>query len=416
MKKICIIGQGYIGIPTAFILAEKNFDIIGVDKDKKKISLLSQGILPFHEKEFSIFSKKIFEKGNYKTSEKVVSADVFIICVPTPFTKEKKCDFKYIISALEDIVPVLSKGNLVILESTVPPKTCEEIVIPLLEKSGLKAKEDFSVSHAPERILPGNILNEIINNDRIIGGIDEKSTQLTYEIYKSFCKGKILLTDATTAEMSKVTENAFRDVNIAFANELALICESLKINTYDIIEMANHHPRVNILSPGPGVGGHCIPIDPWFIVEKAPDLSKLIRQARIVNDEMPKVIARKIQKIVKKIKNPIVTIIGVAYKANVDDSRESPSYFIAQHLFNSSISVNFYDPLVNSFKFELSSLENAFKQSDCIVYAVNHSLFNDLDPNHIGLMMRNKNLLFCGNFGNPKKWEKSGFKIQVFGI
>jgi UDP-N-acetyl-D-mannosaminuronic acid dehydrogenase len=415
-KKICIIGQGYIGIPTAMILSEHDFTVVGVDKDSNKIDLLNQKKLPFHESEFTEFSKKVFENGNYSVSTEVVPADVFIICVPTPFNLHKACDYDYVESATESIVPVLKKGDLVILESTVPPKTCEDVLIPILETSGLKALVDFHVSHAPERLLPGNILHEIIHNDRIIGGVDEKSTRMTFEIYKTFSKGKILKTDAKTAEMCKLMENTFRDVNIALANEFALICEKLHINTYDAIEMANYHPRVSILNPGPGVGGHCIPIDPWFIVEKAPETAKLIRQARLINDAMPNRVADSILEILKTYENPIVTLLGVAYKPDVDDARESPSKYIVEALINKNVAVKVCDPLIKKFNYPLLPIEESLKDSDCIIYVVNHKNFKDLDPTMAASLMRSKNIFISGNFSSTEKWDKAGFNVKVLGI
>jgi len=392
MKRICVIGQGYIGIPTAMVLANEGFEVIGVDKDLKKIEILKQKKIPFHEKEFNEYSKKIFKEKQFTVSTNVVPADIFIICVPTPFTQDKKCDYLYVKDATKSIVPVLKKGNLVILESTVP------------------------FSHAPERLLPGNILYEIIHNDRIIGGIDEKSTQMTFDIYKTFSKGKIFLTDAKTAEMCKLMENTYRDVNIALANEFALICKSLEINTYEAIDLANQHPRVNILNPGPGVGGHCIPIDPWFIVEKAPILAKIIHKARDINDKMPTYVVQEVLKMLDGIKNPVVTILGVAYKPNVDDARETPSKYIIEDLEERGIKIKITDPLVKHFSYPLLSIEESIKDSDCIIYVVNHKLFQEIDPLQIDHLMRTKQIYICGNYENIQKWKDAKFTVKILGI
>jgi UDP-N-acetyl-D-mannosaminuronic acid dehydrogenase len=416
MKRICVIGQGYIGIPTAMVLANEGFKVVGVDKDLKKIEILKQKKIPFHEKEFNEYSQKIFKEKQFIASTNVVPADVFIICVPTPFTQDKKCDYRYVKDATQSIVPVLKKGNLIILESTVPSGTCEDILIPILEQSGLNARDDFFVSHAPERLLPGNILHEIIHNDRIIGGIDEKSTQMTFDIYKTFCKGKIFLTNAKTAEMCKLMENTYRDVNIALANEFALICKSLNINTYEAIDLANQHPRVNILNPGPGVGGHCIPIDPWFIVEKAPILAKIIHEARDINDKMPTFVVQEVLKMLDGIKNPSVTILGVAYKPNVDDARETPSRYIIEDLEEKGIKIKITDPLVKHFAYPLLSTEESVKDSDCIIYVVDHKLFQKIDPTQIEHLMRTKQIFICGNYGNIKKWKDAKFTVKILGI
>jgi UDP-N-acetyl-D-mannosaminuronic acid dehydrogenase len=415
MKRICVIGQGYIGIPTAMVLADQHFEVIGVDNDPKKIELLQNKKLPFHEAEFSEFAERVFKDKYYTFSTQVVSADVFLICVPTPFKPDKSCNFTYVNGAAESIAPVLKKGNLVILESTVPPKTCEEVLIPILNKSGLKPGDDYYVSHAPERLIPGNMLHEIIHNDRIIGGINEKSTKMTVELYRSFSKGQILETDAVTAEMCKLMENTYRDINIALANEFALICERLKINTYKAIEMANHHPRVNILTPGPGVGGHCIPKDPWYIYAKAPDLCRLIVQSRNINDEMPKIVANKVKEMIKGIKNPVVTILGVAYKQDVDDSRESPSEFIMEELKKDGITVRFCDPLVKFFGHSLIPLDESIKGSDCIIYAVNHSIFKEIDASLAAKSMRTKKIFIAGEFGDLNKWLNEKFDVHVLG-
>ena len=411
--KICVIGQGYIGIPTGMILAKKGFEVVGYDKDNKKIELLSHGKLPFHEAEFTKFSEEIFNRGNFHVSNKIEPADVYIICVPTPFTPNKKCDFKYIDLALIDIKTVIKNGDLVILESTVPPSTCKDHLVPILEEDGSKVGEDFFVSHAPERLLPGDILNEIINNDRIIGGLSQKSTEKTYQIYKKFCKGKILLTDATTAEMTKCIENTFRDVNIALANELTKICENLNINPYNVIELANHHPRVNILHPGPGVGGHCIPIDPWFIVEKDPVNAKLISQARRINDNMPDYVVSKVETLVCGIDRPKIAILGVSYKPNVDDPRESPSLKIIRRGEAKGWRFTTYDPLIKRF---LSDFETVFLDANCIIYAVNHNVFYDMDLSKIAKRVKHKKIFICGDFGNQKAWKKEGFKVSVLGL
>jgi len=416
MKNICVIGLGYIGIPTALVFAANNFTIWGVDVDKTKVDSINNKIIPFHETEVDTFSKPIFQNNIFTAGISVRKADVFIICVSTPLKENKnECDLRYVQAATESIVPCLQKDNLVILESTVPPRTCEDLVIPILEKSGLKVTKDFYFAHCPERLLPGNIIYEIIYNDRIIGGIDKKSTDLAFELYSSFVKGSIFKTNTRTAEMCKLMENTYRDVNIALANELLLICEKLDINIYEAINIANKHPRVKILQPGPGVGGHCLPKDPWLIYEMAPEISKLLKTARLINKNMPNEVVKNIIKIDEKSTLRKISLWGVSYKGNVDDPRDSPSYDIFSKLVEHGFTVSVFDPIVNNGNLKLDNLENSVTNADLILIITDHDVFNNQDLFKIRKKM-NKLIVFdTRNFIFEDKWKVAGFKIYKFG-
>lgn len=392
MKKVCVIGLGYIGLPTATVLAHNGFEVHGVDINEKAVELINNGQVHIYEPDLDIMVKKAVESGNLKASAIPEKADVFIIAVPTPFKENHKPDLTYVEQATRSISPYLEPGNIVILESTSPVGTTEKVAEWILEeREDLSIDENHEnrifVSHCPERVLPGKILKELIENDRIIGGINEESTKRTVEFYKHFVKGKILETNARTAELSKLAENAFRDVNIAFANELSMICDELNINVWELINLANHHPRVNILQPGPGVGGHCIAVDPWFIVDAAPETAKLIRTARMVNDSKPDFVIEKIKEATKSLQNPTIACLGLAFKANVDDLRESPAVKIVKELsaiYDQTIYVA--EPHIEELPKDLLELnvqlvktEDAIEKADVVVLLVDHDYFKVID-------------------------------------
>ncbi len=381
MKRICVIGLGYIGLPTASILSSKGFKVVGVDINGKLVEELNQLNIDLLELGLADLANSAIESGKLVAKGSPEKADVFMICVPTPLTDENKADLTHIKNAAERVLPYLRKGNLVILESTVPTGTTEGILKPILEESGLKVGSELYLSYCPERVLPGNILKELIENDRIIGGVNPESTELAKEVYQSFVEGEIYLTDTTTAEMVKLIENSFRDVNIAFANELSKICDKLSLNIWKVIELANKHPRVNILKPGPGVGGHCIAVDPFFIVEKAPNKARIIKTARCVNDSMPDYIVEKVEKAVKeaKIKSPIIACLGITYKAGTGDLRQSPALRIVRRLREKGLTVRACDPYVKDFaEFPLLSLEETANGADCLVLLVDHKEFKEI--------------------------------------
>ncbi|MBF0409615.1 MAG: UDP-N-acetyl-D-mannosamine dehydrogenase [Candidatus Riflebacteria bacterium] len=380
-SKICIMGLGYIGLPTASILANRGYDVLGVDVKPEIVKIINDGGVHIVEPDLDILVRAATNSGKLKASLKPEKSDVFMICVPTPFKEGHKPDMKYVEESTHAIVPFLEKGNLVVLESTSPAGTCEKIIRPIIEKAGWKVDDEILLAHCPERVLPGHILKECIENDRVIGGVSPRSSQKAKELYASFVKGEIFLTDCTTAEMAKLTENSFRDVNIAFANELANICEKMEINVWELIKLANRHPRVKILNPGPGVGGHCIAVDPWFIVDSCPEEAKIIRTAREVNDARPVKILERIAAAAEKFKKPVIGLMGLAFKADIDDLRESPAVHIAREVIKMNIGeILVCEPYVKSSKeFNLHSISETIRRSDILVLLVDHVQFKQLD-------------------------------------
>lgn len=414
--KICVLGLGYIGLPTASILASNGYKVAGVDVNENIVNKINRGNIHIEEPGLKTLVMSAINSGNLIAYKEPQNADVFIIAVPTPINEDKTADLSYIQNAAESLIGILKKGDTVILESTSPPGTTEEFLVPILEKSGLKIGEELYLAHCPERVLPGKIIKELIQNNRIIGGINTESALKAKELYKTFVEGEIKLTTATTAEMAKVMENTFRDVNIALANELAKICDQINISSWEVIELANLHPRVNLHKPGPGVGGHCISVDPWFLINKFNNITGLIKQARHINDSMPYYTIELIKDAVKEIKNPNVTILGVSYKADVDDCREAPSEIIIEELKKESdIEIRIYDPHVKDYKWELSNFENAFRDTDCIVVAVDHTEFKYIDPECISKIIRNKLVIDTKNTLDQNKWETNGFRYILLG-
>lgn len=378
MKSVCILGLGYIGLPTAALTSSKGLRVIGVDINPDIVEKLSAGRVHFEEPDLDGLVAKAVRDGLLTAQLTPSQADVYIIAVPTPVTEDKKADLSAVVNATRSIVAYITKGSLVILESTVPPGTTEDVVRPILEESGLRAGEDFFLAFCPERVLPGKIVAELVSNDRVIGGLDEASAKKAAEYYRKFVRGDLFLTNLKTAETVKLIENSFRDVNIAFANEISLIADELGIDAWEVINLANKHPRVNILNPGPGVGGHCIAVDPWFLVEKMPEISLLITSARKRNDSMPDHIVSKIESVVKP--GARVACLGAAYKANVGDTRESPAIEIIEKLQHKGYEVYVVDPHVASLNGEsLTTLDEALEKADCLVLLVDHSEFKSLD-------------------------------------
>ncbi len=386
--KITVIGLGYIGFPTAVLFASKGFKVFGYDKNREIIEKLSLGELHVVEPKLEQLFKDALNKGFFRPVNEIVKSDVYIICVPTPFKtigNEKKSDLKYVYEATLEVSKVIEKNNLVVLESTVPPGTTADIASIIENKTGLKAGKDFYISHSPERVLPGKIVEELKRNSRIIGADDEYSASLTKNLYFQIVESEIYITDTKTAELCKLAENAFRDLNIAFANELSIISNNLGIDHRELIRLANKHPRVNILNPGVGVGGHCLAVDPWFIVEKDPENAILIRTAREVNEYKTKWLSDKIDEIIKsRIQNRkvVVGILGLTYKPNVNDVRESPSIKLANYLIDKGYEVLAHDPLVkdNLVKnVKNIDLEELMKKSDAIVITVAHNVFSDIE-------------------------------------
>ena len=410
MKNICILGMGYIGMPTACMLANNGYSVLGIDINNEIIEKLRNGKVHIDEPDLEEIFLKAFGNKKLRVSTNVEKSDVYIIAVPTPLNNHNKADLSYVTSATNMIKDYVSKGCLVILESTSPPGTTRNIVGDIIYKAGkLKAGEDYYLSFCPERVLPGKIVYELVNNDRVIGGINEESAKTAEEIYRSFVKGKTYLTSLEIAEFVKLAENTYRDINIAFSNELAIICEKYGIDVWEIIKFANMHPRVNILNPGPGVGGHCIPIDPWFILENIKMKNTIIEKARDINNRTPFRMAEEVIDILKKYKNPKVTMFGVSYKENVGDIRESPAITICSELTKKGINVAVYDPLVSDFKYLLAGLEDSLKDSDMLLLFVGHDEFRKVNLQKVKGLMRNKNIFDTRNFFDKKVVAECGF-------
>ena len=318
----------------------------------------------------------------------------------------------FVKAAAEEITPYLRKGNLVILESTSPIGTVDDLICPIIAGSGLEIGSELFVGHSPERVIPGKILYELVHNSRIAGGINQESAQRIADLYRTFVEGEIYLTNARTAELCKLAENTFRDINIAYANELALICEKSGINVWEAISLCNNHPRVNIHQPGPGVGGHCIAVDPWFIVEKQPDTAKLIHQARLINDNMPTIVAQKIINLTQGQDKPQVTILGVTYKPNVDDMRESPILTLISHLKTTNIQVIAQDPFAKGYQ---GDPYQAAAGSDLLVLGVDHNIYRDLDLKRLAQAMRTAKLLDTRNFFDRQTTAAAGFEYHLLG-
>lgn len=415
MNRVCVLGLGYIGLPTASILATHGFTVIGVDVNERVIARLKEGEPHIQEPGLRTIVEAAVKSGNLILRTKPEEADAFIIAVPTPVTPEKKADLSFVKAAAESIVPVLRPGNLVVLESTCPPGTAENFLVPILARSGMRIGQEVFVAYCPERVLPGKILKEIVENDRVIGGINPESAAKAKELYGAFVEGKLFLTDATTAEMVKLIENTYRDVNIALANELAIVCEELGINAWEVIELANRHPRVNLHHPGPGVGGHCLPVDPWFVVEKFPTQARLIRLSRKINDRQPHRVFELVTEMTRNIPGPKVAILGVTYKGNVDDVRESPATVLIGLLKERGYSVAAHDPYVEEFEYELVTIEEAFRGADCAVVMADHDQYRYLDPNSLGRLMRNRQVLDTRRVLNATAWRNAGFRVKVLG-
>lgn len=379
-ESICVMGLGYIGLPTASLLATKGFNVTGIDVSKKVVDTINAGEIHIVEPDLDILVKSAVNSGNLSASLEPVEADVFIIAVPTPFKGNKVPDLSYIEAATRKISPFVKPGNLVILESTSPVGTTDEVVAAILRDEGHQVGNEIFVAHCPERVLPGRILIELVENDRVVGGIDETSTAVAVQFYERFVRGEVLATTAKTAEMVKLTENSSRDVQIAFANELSMICETESINTWEVIELANRHPRVNILQPGPGVGGHCIAVDPWFIVDRSPQHSRLIRTAREVNDLKPHWVVDRVTACAEKFKHPVIACLGLAFKADVDDLRESPAFDIVKELEEKKIGkLLVCEPnLASHDDFELVPRDQAIAEADIILLLVDHKPFKKL--------------------------------------
>jgi len=410
LSKISVIGLGYIGLPTAAVFASRKVKVIGVDVNQHAVDTINKGQIHIIEPDLDIVVHAAVTEGYLRATTKPESADAFLIAVPTPFkdgpTGSHHPDMDYIEAAAKSIAPVLKKGDIVILESTSPVGATEQMAAWLAESrpdltfpQTHSETSDIRVAHCPERVLPGQVLRELVHNDRVIGGMTPKCSDLASRLYKIFVKGECIITNARTAEMCKLTENSFRDVNIAFANELSIICDKLDINVWELIKLANLHPRVDILKPGPGVGGHCIAVDPWFIVSASPEEAKLIRTARNVNDSKPEWVIEKVKAAIAthlqltpsmRMQDITIACLGLAFKQDIDDLRESPALEITNHLADLNMCrVWAVEPNINQYpkvlheSVDLKSINEACSSADIILILVDHREFLEIKWNEI---------------------------------
>lgn len=395
-RTVCTLGLGYIGLPTASLLATKGFQVLGVDVDHRVVDIIGAGEIHFEEPDLDVLVRSAVQSGQLRVAGQPAPADVFILAVPTPFQEGHRPDLSFVKAAVQGIAPEVESGNLVILESTSPVGTTRQVarwlqearpdltVAPQGEVNS--SSEAVYVAHCPERVLPGNILQELVDNDRLVGGVDQASALHAASFYRSFVNGRVYATDCKTAEMAKLTENAFRDVNIAFANELSLICHRLGIDVWELIELSNHHPRVNILQPGPGVGGHCIAVDPWFIIDSAPAEARLIRTARQVNLAKQRHVVEEVVRLAGCAEAPVISCLGLAYKADVGDLRESPAVGIVSDLLQQDVGrLLVVEPHLDALpaslehpRCELVDLSTALKRAQICVLLVDHRQFKTI--------------------------------------
>lgn len=398
ISRISVIGLGYIGLPTAAVFADAGVEVIGTDVNEDAVRSINAGEPHIVEPDLDVLLRRVVESGKLRATTGVEEADGFIVAVPTPFKGDYEPDLKYIEAASKAIAPKLKRGDLIILESTSPVGATEKMAdwlaaerpdLTFPQQAG--EESDIRVAHCPERVLPGKILIEVIENSRVVGGMTPKCAQAAVDLYKIVVKGECIVTTARTAEMAKLTENAFRDVNIAFANELSLICDRLDIDVWELIKMANLHPRVSILQPGPGVGGHCIAVDPWFIVDSAPEEARLIRTARTVNDGKPDWVIEQVMAKAAKLKDPVIACFGLAFKPDVDDLRESPALEITRRLGAAGgARILAVEPHVHALPSALSDhgvtftdFDAALEQADICVLLVDHSTFKAVDRSRL---------------------------------
>lgn len=421
-QTIGVIGLGYIGLPTAALFANSGYTVLGVDTNAEVVKTLNAGNVHIEEAGLRTLVSAAVKSGKFSASLTPSPADAFIVAVPTPILPDKKPDLTYVDSAVDRIAPVVRSGDLVIVESTVPPGTAESVSTRLKglrpDLVGGDGYLQVFIAHCPERVLPGQILKELVENDRVVGGLTPEATEAAAQLYGGIVSGEILRTDATTAEMVKLAENTYRDVNIALANEIAVICEKLKISVWDVIRFASRHPRVKYLSPGPGVGGHCIAVDPWFIVSQFPEDSGLIRAARLRNDSMPERVAAIALKMVEGIDAPKIACLGASYKGNVGDPRESPAVEVAHLLrerlpVGGKVAVN--DMHINSSGLALEPLAQVLDGADLLVLLTDHKEYRLLDPVEVAKSVRSRQLLDTRNHLVRYRWQDAGFVVKGLG-
>ncbi len=388
-----MIGLGYIGLPTAAVMASRGLNVVGVDTNPRVINIINEGSIHIVEPELEALVHEVVRAGRLKAVSIPTASDAYLIAVPTPFKGDHEPDMSYVEAAAKSIAPCLKKGNLVVLESTSPVGSTERLALwlaearPDLKFPGAESDDaDVCVAYCPERVLPGKVLHELVINDRVIGGISKKCTERAIALYNIFVQGECIPTNVRTAELCKLTENSFRDVNIAFANELSIICDRLSVDVWDVISLANRHPRVKVLQPGPGVGGHCIAVDPWFIVHSAPDVARLIKCAREVNDQKPDWVVGEVKAAAARFERPTIGCLGLTFKENIDDVRESPALEIVRKIVASNIgSVLVFDPYVatNSTEFVIDDFDHVIERADVIVLLVAHKEFGQIERDRL---------------------------------
>ncbi len=421
---VCVIGLGYIGLPTASLFATQGLSVLGVDIDPTVVRTVNEGQVHIDEPGLRTMVNAAVQSGQLEAATEPAAAETFIIAVPTPSERSddgpgRVSDLSHVESAVESMIPALEEGNLVILESTSPPETTENCVAAPLREAGYTPGDDVYVAHCPERVLPGDIIRELTQNDRTIGGVTDAGARRAADFYRGLIDGDIHLTDATTAELVKLMENTYRDVNIALANELADICNHLGVDVTDVVKLANYHPRVDLHRPGPGVGGHCLPIDPWFVVESAPERARLIRQARLLNENVPEHLGAQVTESLDGADAPDgrkVAVFGVTYKGNVDDTRETPARELLAHLDERGLDSSVYDPHASNFDRELEGLEATVRDADALVVAAAHDEFKYLDPAGLLDLMRGHTIYDFCNVLDAEKWREAGFEYRGRGV
>ncbi|WP_018718412.1 UDP-N-acetyl-D-mannosamine dehydrogenase [Arhodomonas aquaeolei] len=389
--RVTVLGLGYIGLPTASLLATRGFSVHGVDVNPEVVDTINQGAIHIVEPDLDVLVRSAVQSGQLRAGTEPEPADVFILAVPTPFTEDREPDLGFVEAASRAMARVLAPENLVILESTSPVGTTERVAHWIAEERPELGGGAVHVAHCPERVLPGQIIKELVDNDRVVGGLNDAATEAAAAFYREFVSGEVLTTTARTAEMAKLTENTFRDVNIALANELSVICERLDIDVWRLIELANRHPRVNVLQPGPGVGGHCIAVDPWFVVASAPEQSRLIRTARAVNDDKPDQVVAQVAAQARRLREPVIACLGLAYKADVDDLRESPALRITETLARQGAGeILAVEPHIQELPetlarhdIRLVGLTEAMEQADLVVPLVPHRPFRNIPASQL---------------------------------
>lgn len=413
---VAVLGLGYIGLPTAAMLANAGHSVVGVDVDEHVLELIRSGCAHLTEPDVRAAAELALRSGRLTVASSLPTAEAYIICVPTP-TREHKADLRYVEQAAASVAARAKDGDLIVLESTVPPGTVENIIVRALETAG-KPPDRFHIAHCPERVIPGRIIEELRHNARVVGGRRPVDAEAARSLYDSFCEGEICVTDCTTAELVKVVENTFRDVNLAFANELALLAELLGVDVWEVIGLANKHPRVNVLRPGPGVGGHCIPVDPHFLSAANPFVTELIQTARRVNERMPHVVVRMIDEMLYPIKSSAkIALLGASYKADVDDTRESPARAVLDLLLERRHRVAVYDPLAKDFSIPLAhTVEDAVHDADVVVLITDHKVFSEIQPATLARHVRRKCIIDTRNVLNRDAWIEAGFETRTLGV